>query len=231
MELSVREVARLLGISEEAVYRLADDEGLPAQRVDDQLRVNRAELLEWATARGIAVSGELFGAETPVALPTLAEALAAGGVVPDLPGNDKGSVLAALVNAMPLPEGVDRAFLLSVLEAREALGSTGIGDGIAIPHPRNPIVLRVKMPLVTLCFLARPVDFGALDGKPVYALFSLISPTPKLHLHLLSRLAYVLRDGACKAAIAGRADAATILAEIRRVEAGLASRPAAGATS
>ena len=116
MELSVREVARLLGLSEEAVYRLADDEGLPAQRVDDQLRVNRAELLEWATARGIAVSGELFGAETPVALPTLAEALAAGGVVPDLPGNDKGSVLAALVNVMPLPEGVDRAFLLSVLD-------------------------------------------------------------------------------------------------------------------
>jgi PTS system nitrogen regulatory IIA component len=204
------------------VYRLADAEGLPAQRLDDQLRVNRAELLEWATARGIAVSGELFGAEMPAAMPQLSEALAAGGVVHDLPGSDKTAVLRALVGVMRLPEGVDRDFLLSVLEAREALGSTGIGDGIAIPHPRNPIVLRVRAPLVTLCFLQQPVDFAALDGKPVYALFSLISPTPKLHLHLLSRLAYVLRDERCKAAIARRADEATILAEARRVESGLA---------
>ena len=130
-------------------------------------------------------------------------------------------MLRGLVAAMPLPEEVDREFLLSVLLAREALGSTGIGDGIAIPHPRNPIVLHVERPLVTLCFLARAVDFGAVDGRPVYALFSLISPTPKLHLHLLSRLAYALRDPDCKAAIARRADAATILSEIRRVEAGL----------
>ncbi|MGV8042245.1 MAG: proton-conducting transporter membrane subunit [Thermoanaerobaculaceae bacterium] len=49
-------------------------------------------------------------------------------------------------------------------------------------------------PLVTLCFLRRPVDFGAVDGKPVVALFSLVSSTPKMHLHLLSRLAYALRD-------------------------------------
>ena len=221
MELSVKEVARALSVSEEAVYRLADTEGLPAQRVDDQLRVNRAELLEWATARGIAVSGELFGAETVTALPTLTEALAAGGVVHNLPGADKTEVLRALVGVMRMPEGVDRDFLLSVLEAREALGSTGIGDGIAIPHPRNPIVLRVKLPLVTLCFLQQPVDFAALDGKPVYALFSLISPTPKLHLHMLSRLAYVLRDERCKAVIGRRSDEATILAEVRRVEAGL----------
>ncbi len=222
MELSVKEVARALGMSEEAVYRLADTEGLPAQRVDDQLRVNPAELLEWATSRGIALSGALFGSEAPTAPPTLAEALEAGGVVHHLPGTDKPSVMRAMVGAMRLPDGVDLEFLLSVLEAREALGSTGIGDGIAIPHPRNPIVLRVRVPLVTLCFLEHEVDFGALDGRPVHALFSLISPTPKIHLHLLSRLAFVLRDEACKAAVARHADAATILAEVRRVEASLA---------
>ena len=44
---------------------------------------------------------------------------------------------------------------------------TGVGDGIAIPHVRNPIVLHVNKPLITLCFLDTPVDFGALDGLPV----------------------------------------------------------------
>ena len=68
---------------------------------------------------------------------------------------------------MKLPDDVDREFLYQVLLAREALGSTGIGDGIAIPHVRNPIVLHLSRPTVTLCFLEQPVDFGALDGQPV----------------------------------------------------------------
>jgi len=220
LELTVKDVARALAIGEDAVFELVDRQGLPAQQVDGGLRVHRAELLAWANAQGLAVATELF-APPAAALPTLSAALAAGGVVHDLPGDDTASVLHHLVAAMPLPAQADRQLLYSVLLAREALGSTGIGDGIAIPHPRNPIVLHVDHPLVTLCFLRRPVDFSALDGKPVVALFSLISSTPKMHLHLLSRLAYVLRDPGCKAAIARRADAAAILDEVRRVESGL----------
>lgn len=227
MELTVKDVARALAVSEEAVYRLVDERGLPVQQVDGQLRVHKAELLEWANAQGLSAASELFAAPGASVMPSLAEALEAGGVVHDLAGGDTAAVLRGLVAAMPLPEAVDREFLLSVLLAREALGSTGVGDGIAIPHPRNPIVLHVERPLVTLCFLAHAVDFGAVDGRPVYALFSLISPTPKVHLHLLSRLAYALRDPDCKAAIARRADAATILGEIRRVEGELGSRGAA----
>lgn len=224
MELTVKDVAMALAVSEGAVYELVEQRRLPVQQVDGQLRVNRAELLEWATAQGLTVTSELFAPAAAAALPGLADALAAGGVIHDLPGNDVPSVLASLVAAMPLPAEVDREFLLSVLLAREALGSTGVGDGIAIPHPRNPIVLHVERPVVTLSFLASPVDFSAMDGKPVYALFSLVSPTPKVHLHLLSRLAYALRDGACKAVVARRADAGSILAEVRRVEATLAAR-------
>jgi PTS system nitrogen regulatory IIA component len=218
--LTVKDVAQALAVSEDAVYELVKEQALPAQEVGGHLRFNRAELLEWANTAGMAVTTELFAAPATV-LPTLGEALAAGGVVHDLQGEDSASVLRHLVAAMPLPPGVDRDLLHTVLLAREALGSTGIGDGIAIPHPRNPIVLHVERPLVTLCFLRQPVEFGAVDGKPVYALFSLISTTPKMHLHLLSRLAYVLRDPGCRAVVARRGDEATILAEIRRVESGL----------
>jgi hypothetical protein len=51
---------------------------------------------------------------------------------------------------------------------------------------RNPMVLHVTHPQLTLCFLENPIQFDALDGQPVSALFALISPTVKTHLHLLS---------------------------------------------
>ncbi len=94
-------------------------------------------------------------------------------------------------NCCNLPEEVDREFLLRVLVAREEFSSTGIGEGIAIPHVRNPVVLHISKPMVTLFFLEHPIDFGAIDGQPVFALFMLISPTVRAHLHLISRLAYL----------------------------------------
>ena len=88
--------------------------------------------------------------------------------------------------------------------AREASASTAIGDGIALPHVRNPIVLHVEQPMVTLCFLDHPVDFGALDGKPVHVLFSLICPTMRSHLQMLSRLSYALHDAKFKEVVCAR---------------------------
>ena len=118
--------------------------------------------------RKINVSPEIFaepeGGDAPS--PNLSEALAAGGIHYRLGGSDKASVLQAVVDVMKLPEEVDRKFLYQVLLAREALGSTGIGDGIAIPHVRNPIVLHVLRPMVTLCFLEHPVEFGRWTAKP-----------------------------------------------------------------
>ena len=80
-------------------------------------------------------------------------------------------MLREFVARLPLPPEQDRATLLSVLEAREAMGSTGIGDGIAIPHVRNPIVMHIDHAFVTLALLRQPVEFDAIDGQPVHALF------------------------------------------------------------
>ncbi len=103
------------------------------------------------------------------------------------------------------------------------MGSTAIGDGIAIPHPRNPIVLGVPKPRVSLCLLAQPIEFGALDGRPVSILFTLISPTVPVHLATLSRLMFVLRDQPLKELLRNQAPAAVIMNEVRRVEASLKS--------
>jgi PTS system nitrogen regulatory IIA component len=219
MQLGVKDAANLLNISEKSVYRWINQGFLPAYRVNDQYRFNRAELLEWATSRKINVSPDIFhepSAGTPI--PSLVESIQSGGIFYRIEGDSKNSVLKSLVDHMRLPDGVDKDFLYRVLLAREELASTGIGDGIAIPHVRNPVVLHVSQPIISLCFLETPIEYNALDGKPVQALFGLISPTGRAHLHLLSRLSFALRDEGFKAAITRQARREEILGEAARIE-------------
>jgi len=227
-KLTVRDAAALLNVSEKNVYRWIKQGVLPAYRVDDQYRINPTELLEWATERKLHVSPEIFSEPEREGepAPTLEQALRAGGIHDRIAGRDKAGVLRAVVALLQLPDDVDREFLYEVLLAREALGSTGVGDGIAIPHVRNPIVLHLSQPIVTLCFLEQPIDFGAIDGQPVHTLFTLISPTVRAHLHLLSRLAFVLRDPRFAATVRAQASPEEIHDALRAAEtAVVAARP------
>lgn len=219
MQLTVRDVAGLLEVSEKTVYRWIDDGKLPGYRISGQYRFNRAELLAWATANKLRVSpGMLLEPESlEASLPTLEEAVLAGGIHYRVSGGDPATCLRNVVGMLPLPEEVDREFLFQALWARETLASTAMGDGIAIPHLRNPIVLHLPRPMVSLCFLEQPVDFQALDDKPVSVLFTLISPTVKSHLHLLSRLAFGLRDPDFNKLIREQAGREEILAGMRRL--------------
>jgi PTS system nitrogen regulatory IIA component len=220
MQLGVREVADLLNVNEKTIYRWINSGNLPGYRVNGHYRFNRAELLEWATAHRINVSVNIFKEpeHDSITMPQLSDALTAGGIFYRIEGKDKESALQAVVQVMRLPDEVDREFLLQVLLAREAMASTGVGEGIAIPHVRNPIVLHVNKPMVTLCFLEKAIDFGSLDGQPVNCLFTLVSPTVRSHLYLLSRLAFALKDPEFKQVIQRQGSKEEILAQASRVE-------------
>jgi PTS system nitrogen regulatory IIA component len=228
VKLLVRDAARLLDVSEKTIYRWIKQGSIPVYRINEQYRFNRAELLEWATSRHISISPEIFheAEAEAVELPDLREALSAGGINYRIGGHDRNTVLAAVVDAMRLPEEVDRDFLVRVLLAREALGSTAVGDGIAIPHVRNPVVLHLARPTITLCFLEHPVDFGALDGKPVNTLFTLVSPTVRAHLHLLSRLSFALRNPCFRDPVLRQASREELLDGIAQADAVAAKRGA-----
>ncbi len=215
MQLTVREAAQLLQVPEEAIYRWIREKGLPAVRFNEQVRINRVGLAEWAQEHRLTLLPE-SPTKHRQRLPTLADALAAGGIHHGIRGANKREVLAAVVQRLRLPENVDRAFLIDMLMAREDQGSTGFGDGIALPHVRNPIVIDIDEPAITLCYLDEPVDFGAIDGVPVFALFTMLNPTIRIHLHLLSRLAWALRRAEFVALLKARAGAEEILAEARR---------------
>jgi len=228
MQLSVKDAAGILNVTEKTVYRWIKQEVIPCYRINEQLRFNRSELLEWATSRRIQVHPDIFKeTETSaVPLPSLTEALTAGGVAYRIEGTDPATVLKSIVRELKLQEEVDRDFLYEVLLARETLGSTGIGDGIAIPHVRNPVVLHVTKPTVTLCFLENPIEFKAIDGKPVNILFTLISPSVRAHLHLLSRLGFVLHNAEFKALLHRQASREELLAGMATAEALLPNKDA-----
>lgn len=230
MRLTVRDAATLLNVAESEIRAGIRDGSLPAHRSRERYLLNGVELLEWAGARSIPLSAELLESLDVRGSLTLAGALQAGGIHAAVPGRDREGVLRAAVERLTLPEDIDREYLLQALLAREAMGSTAVGHGIAIPHVRRPMVLPVPRALISLCLLSNPVDYGAPDGEPVRAFFLIVSPTVPAHLNLLARLAHVLHDGELHGLIARSAPAADILARIAGLEAEL-GRWSAGAST
>ncbi|MDK9701351.1 MAG: PTS sugar transporter subunit IIA [bacterium] len=232
MKLTVDNVTALFGVSEKTIYRWIKSNNLPAYRINNQYRFNYTELLEWASAHRINVAQPMAlnnqNATTEETL-SFSDALVSGGIHYRVGGIDKLSVLTEVVNLLRLPDRINRDVLLQILLAREEIGSTAIGDGIAIPHARNPIVLNVTQPYVALCFLENPIEFDALDGVPVHSLFTLITPTIKSHLRFLSQLAFFLKDANFHAAIIQHASREAILSEAKRVE--MSFRSASDVTS
>ena len=227
MQIPLRQAASYLNVPERTIRRWITSRGLPVHRVDERLYCNAIELWEWALENGVPASKSLFDQAkrtTPV-LPALSQLIRGGGVHRDVGGDSKSDVLREVVGVLALPPEVDAEFLVTVLEAREAMGSTGIGDGIAIPHVRNPILLHVVEPFVSLCLLRHPVDFGAIDDKPVHALFVLVSPSVPVHLRILAQLGFVLRDPELRRLLRARAPTESILARIAAVERGAQGEP------
>ena len=220
MQLTLRQVASYLDVPEATARRWIGSRGLPAHHVNERLYCNAIELWEWAVEQGLPVSRSLLeqAQRAPDAVPRLSALIAEGGVHRDVGGATKAEVLRHVVALLPLPDDVDREFLVSVLEAREAMGSTGIGDGIAIPHVRNPILLHVAHSFVALCLLAQPVEFEALDRQPVNALFLVVSPNVPAHLRILAQLGFVLRDAELRRLLRTAAPTDEILARIAALE-------------
>ena len=223
MNLSVKDAARILNVTEKTIYRWIKQDLIPAYRVNGQNRFNQSELIEWATSRRMGVAPEAFDEpeEAATPLPLLTDSLEAGGIIYRLDGTSRNEVLGNLVNNLRLSDGVDKDYLLKVLIAREELASTSVGAGIAIPHPRNPVLLHTTQPTVTLAFLENPVDFRSLDGLDTKILFCVISPTLRAHLHLLSMLGYALKDNTFRQAIELTESREKIVDALRQVKNGM----------
>jgi mannitol/fructose-specific phosphotransferase system IIA component (Ntr-type) len=109
---------------------------------------------------------------------------------------DRESVLGELVDQIPelVQQPEARQTLLRALHEREQLHSTGIGDGIALPHARNALVGLVDHSIIVFGRHDQGVPYGAIDAAPAKLFFLLIAPTVTQHLAILARLSRLLRD-------------------------------------
>jgi len=218
MQFSLRQAAEVFAVPETKVIEWVTQNNLPAVLVRGQYRFDRAELLEWAALRQqplqpsiyLKVNGDLNPAAT-----RLADALEIGGVVHDIDGTNLREIIGKVLDGLPIPESIGVDTLCDLILTREDFGSTAIGGGIAVPHPRQPVILMTDAPLVRLCYLRRPLDLKGPDGAPIDKLFVMICPTAHDHLQLLARLGAVLKEPSVQAALQEKAGAKRIIEAIR----------------
>jgi PTS system nitrogen regulatory IIA component len=149
---------------------------------------------------------------------SLAALIERGGVCYDIPGASPREALAGIVAAAALPPWVNREALLEAALEREALMSTAVGRGIALPHPRNPLVTRPEEQLVCVAFLREPANWNALDGEGVHTAILIVSASAKLHLHTLSRVNFFCQQEPFYGLLKSRAPAGEIIRFIKDVE-------------
>ncbi len=124
---------------------------------------------------------------------TLSDLVAPNAIIPALKVNGKKQALQELALRAAELTGENDRTILDVLIQREKLGSTAVGNGVAIPHGKLP---QLKRLFGLFARLERPIDFGALDGQPVDLCFLLLAPewAGADHLKALARIARLLRD-------------------------------------
>jgi len=148
----------------------------------------------------------------------LADLIKRGGLYQGLRGTNPREVLEAFIGALPPIPSVQADELLTAVLEREALMSTGIGGGIAIPHPRNPFAGVDSGQFVALGFLETAVDWNSLDGEKVDTLLLIVSCSAKQHLQTLSEITFFCRQKDFCRLLKGRAPLEELLRFIREAE-------------
>ena len=125
----------------------------------------------------------------------LADFLACDASKTSLPGGNKRSLVQQLANLAGQRLGLDPAAIIAALNEREQLGSTGFGQGVAIPHAKIDGLSQIY---ALFARLGEPVDYKAIDGRPVDLVFLLLSPpgAGAEHLKALAAISRVTRDAA-----------------------------------
>lgn len=222
MQLTFRDVEKAFEVNEKTLYQWLNSRAMPAVKANGQYYFNSVEVIEWALKNRILLTpGALVLCEQlRHAEDIFMAALERGGVHAGIQGDTSEQVLSAVIEQLPLPAHVQRGPLKEMLLAREQSGTTGVGDGIAIPHVKHPVVLAGMDPVIGLFLLDKEVDFDAIDGQGVHTLFVILTASFKGHLSLLSRLAFCLQDEHVRSMLArgARGSREDILAALQLAE-------------
>jgi len=198
--MSLEDFAQHVGMDVRQVRRLADRGELPGQKVGGQWRFNRAEVTEWLQQempsfdekRLITLEQAMGGEASGM---TVTELIGLEGIDVALAANTRASVLRELVN---LADRTGRLYdakgLLQAVQEREAMCSTALPHGVAIPHPRQPMPYVSSEPIICVARLTRGIGFGSPYRDLTQLFFLICCHDDRHHLRVLARLVRLLDE-------------------------------------
>ena len=149
---------------------------------------------------------------------SFADRTSAAGVYYDVPGKLPKEALRSFLAL--IPARCDKDKLLQAILEREDLMPTAMGNGIALPHPRNPLVEKEEDQFAAIAFPENHMDWGALDAIPVHTIILVVSASAKSHLFTLQRISFFCHDENFLSLIRLRAPAEDIISYIEKTEQG-----------
>ena len=207
MDLKIKDVAELLSVSETTIRRWLTTGKIPAYKLNHRYRFSRIEIENWMLSckvhsqdskRALGTEEQIYpiadeeGTQGSMGMQhfSLFRALHRGEVLFEGEGRSKEEVIRKTMQLLAPNMGLDPDVISELLIDRENLMSTAVNQGIAVPHARD-FLLPSPLDSISVLFLKSPMDYGALDGRPVHTLFFLFSSSDKRHLHLLSKIAHL----------------------------------------
>ena len=140
-----------------------------------------------------------------------------GGIFKNVEGNTPQEVYSKLSKMIDLPDGMTSDQVYNALCAREDVLSTAVGNGIALPHARAPIMKNEKDQRICVVYLKEPIDMKAPDERNVFVMFILLTHNSQIHLKILSTLAGLFRSAQFRKALEDHADEATLSSLIKEL--------------
>lgn len=204
MDLKIKDVAELLNVSETTIRRWLQEGKIPAYRMHHQYRFSRIEIENWmmnfrlkkeepveeeeiypkSSHDKISAGSQQF---------SLFRAIHRGTILHEDLGSSKEEIIKRSLEKIATPLSLDGEVITELFLDRERLMPTALCNGLAVPHTRD-FLLDGPHDVVSIAFLPKPIDWGALDGMPTHILFFLFAANDKRHLHLLAKIAHLSND-------------------------------------
>lgn len=209
VDLKIKDVAGLFNVSETTVERWISDGKIPTYRINKlnpDYRFSVHEMEEWLISHKLTKSNEGSPFKSTRSEKTILDkdsknsagqkqfslfrAIHKGDVLNNVPGKTKEEVIRNTMRKVAKSLHLDAEVLTELLLDREKMMPTSLNNGIGVPHTRESR-LDDNQDIVLVVSPAVPLDYGAMDGKPVHTLFFLFACDDKRHLHLLAKIAHL----------------------------------------
>ena len=204
MKLKISDMTEILNVSEKTIYRWIKSGKIPAYKINGQYRFSEKEIDGWISENKMINKVEEKTNDVPINLPILLEK---GGIYEIEIENENIEVeelIKIIVNTINLPSNISKNKLIEQLIEREEMLSTGIGNGIAVPHTKEHIIDKLEDERVILILLKNSIFYNSLDGEKIHTMFLVLSYVQKRHIELLAKISFLSRNSEFVKMLAGK---------------------------